>query len=118
MTDKERIATLEKQVAELTKLVTTTKSANPWNVLSKEIETELSKVVDETHLMWSCKQAICTILGKSFRKNSVTMFDKENCEEAKEFINFTIDFIKKKREKYKNTESVSGYERKCQNEQH
>ena len=118
MTDKERIAALEKQVADLTKLVTTTKSANPWNVLSKEIETELSKVVDEKHLMWQCKQAICTILGKSFRKNSVTMLDEENCKEAKEFINFTLEFIKSKREKYKNPNAPSGHERKCQSEQH
>ena len=114
MTDKERISALEKQVADLTKLISATKGAKPWNVLSKEIESELSKIVTDTQMMWQCKQAICCILGKAFRKNSVTMLDEENCEEAKEFINFTIDFIKNNREKYKNPNAPSGYERKAE----
>lgn len=114
MTEKERIAALEKQVADLTRIINETNRNKPWNVVSKQLETELSKIVPNKHIMWQCKQAICCILGKSFAKSNVTMLDEENCKEAKEFIDFTIGFIKSKREKYENSDAPSGYERKVE----
>lgn len=114
MTEKERISALEKQIADLTRIINETNRYKPWNILSKELETELLEIVPDKHMMYQCKQAICCILGKSFRKNAVTMLDEENCKEAKEFIDFTIGFMKTKREIYKNPDAPSGYERKVE----
>ncbi|WP_096635866.1 hypothetical protein [Clostridium cochlearium] len=117
MTDKERIDLLEKQVLELSKKLKQKKIIKPWYELCEEINLdkrllEAFGTNENNPRVAQTRSSICCIIGKAFCKSSVLNLDTKECDEAKEFINYVINFIKDTRNKYKVSDPVRGYERK------
>ncbi|MBY6758694.1 hypothetical protein HYH82_15480 [Clostridium botulinum] len=116
MTDKERIEALEKQVSELTeKLKTSGKQIIEWRNMSAYINQEIEEIFCDVTCHTGGAQfkgALTTIVGKSFRKNTVMAMNKDEIAEAKPFIDYILDFARTTRKKYENEQAISGYERK------
>ena len=114
MTDKERIENLEKEIVLLKEIISTKKLVNNWAELSRTIEEQLHIAFDSTRMtpqIAQCKSAISCLVGKSFCKNTVLALSKEEAEEAEQFVNYILNFIKKSRKKYGLQNPVIGYER-------
>lgn len=117
MTENERIEKLEKQVAELNeKLKTSNKQIVEWHNMAAYINQQIDEIFGNTTSRsggYQFKSGLTTVIGKCFRKNTVMAMTKEEIEEAKPFIDYILNFARTTREKYKNNDSVSGYERKA-----
>lgn len=115
MTEKERIEKLEMQVAELTeKLKTSGKQIVEWRNMTAYINQQIEDIIGDTTCYsgaYQFKNALTTIVGKCFRKNTVMAMNRAEIEETKPFIDYVLNFTRTTREKYKEMDAVSGYER-------
>ena len=91
MTDKDRIEALEKKVQELEEKIKS-KNVSDWHSTSVYLDEKLSEIF---------KNAITTLIGKSFGKRTVMTMRSEELEQANSLIEYILDFIRETKAGYK-----------------
>jgi hypothetical protein len=109
----EKVQALESEVKDLKENKVVSRYETPWYQMTKYIEEQLDKNIStDSAFKYKLKTAITSLVGKSFRKNNVMALNEAECEEAKKFIDFIINFMKETRKKSYVENAPQGYERK------
>jgi hypothetical protein len=104
---------LKAEVKELKENKPVSKYETPWYEMSKYIEQQLdANISHDTAFKYKIKNALNSLIGKSFRKGNVMNLESNQCEEAKKFIDFVVNFMKENRDRAFVKDAPQGYERK------